>query len=117
MLVRVFPEYPGLQSWTSTAGSLVRRRICLVAMMSRILGSGTPVIREQESRGPTARPMILVHEKLRFDPEGKDATVNTELASYFHPVIGPYDSADHDVLEYYVMLTRIAGLGGVAVDW
>jgi hypothetical protein len=40
-----------------------------------------------------------------------------QAASQYRPLIGLYDSSDPDVLEYHVQLMKIAGIGGVAVDW
>lgn len=40
-----------------------------------------------------------------------------EIASHYHPLIGPYDSSDPDVLEYHTLLMRLAGIDGVIVDW
>ena len=40
-----------------------------------------------------------------------------EIASWYYPLIGPYDSADPAVLEYHVLLMKLAGIDGVVVDW
>jgi hypothetical protein len=40
-----------------------------------------------------------------------------EIASWYYPLIGPYDSADPVVLEYHVLLMKLAGIDGVIVDW
>jgi hypothetical protein len=40
-----------------------------------------------------------------------------EIASWYYPLIGPYDSADPAVLEYHVLLMKLAGIDGVIVDW
>lgn len=39
------------------------------------------------------------------------------IASHFYPVIGPYDSGDPHVLEYHLLLMKLAGIDGVIVDW
>jgi hypothetical protein len=39
------------------------------------------------------------------------------LASQFHPLIGPYDSRDPDVIEYQLLTMKLAGIDGVLVDW
>jgi hypothetical protein len=51
-----------------------------------------------------------------FDP---NITTNgeAEVASWYHPLIGPYDSDDSAVLEYQVLLMKLAGIDGVIVDW
>ena len=51
-----------------------------------------------------------------FDPEGQKDGQAT-LASHYHPIIGPYDSGDPDVLEYHALLMKLAGIDGVVVDW
>ena len=45
------------------------------------------------------------------------STGRREIASHFYPLIGPYASSDPDVLEYQVLLMKIAGIDGVVVDW
>jgi hypothetical protein len=40
-----------------------------------------------------------------------------QIASWYHPAIGPYDSDDAAVLEYQVLLLKLAGADGVIVDW
>jgi hypothetical protein len=40
-----------------------------------------------------------------------------EIASWYYPLIGPYDSADPAVLEYHVLLIKLGGMDGVIVDW
>ncbi|TWU28835.1 glycoside hydrolase family 71/99 protein [Novipirellula artificiosorum] len=51
-----------------------------------------------------------------FDPE-KKTDGRREIASKFHPLIGPYDSGDIDVLEYHLLTIELAGIDGVIVDW
>ncbi|EEF60589.1 glycoside hydrolase family 71/99-like protein [Pedosphaera parvula] len=52
-----------------------------------------------------------------FDPDHIDATGQRQIASWYHPLIGPYDSADPNVLEYHLLLIKLAGIDGVIVDW
>jgi hypothetical protein len=52
-----------------------------------------------------------------FDPDRSTASGDREIASHFYPLIGPYDSADPAVLEYHVLLLKLAGIDGVIVDW
>ena len=40
-----------------------------------------------------------------------------EIASHFYPLIGPYASADPDVLDYHLLLMKYAGIDGVIADW
>jgi hypothetical protein len=52
-----------------------------------------------------------------YDPESVRADGRRAIASWDYPLIGPYDSADPAVLEYHVLLMKLAGLDGVIVDW
>jgi len=51
-----------------------------------------------------------------FDPD-KMVDGQRPIASHFYPLIGPYDSGDADVLEYHLLLMKLAGIDGVIVDW
>jgi len=51
-----------------------------------------------------------------FNPE-KEVDGKREIASKFYPLIGPYDSGDPHVLEYHLLLMKLAGIDGVIVDW
>lgn len=53
----------------------------------------------------------------RYNPEVIDAAGQREIASRLYPAIGPYDSADPVVLEYHVLLMKLAGIDGVIADW
>ena len=39
------------------------------------------------------------------------------IAAHQYPLIGPYDSADPAVIEFHLLLMRMAGIDGVIVDW
>ena len=52
-----------------------------------------------------------------FNPDVTNAVGQREIASWYYPAIGPYDSADPAVLEYHVLLMKLAGIDGVIVDW
>jgi hypothetical protein len=52
-----------------------------------------------------------------FNPDVTDGSGNRQIASWYYPLIGPYDSADPVVLEYHVLLMKLAGIDGVIVDW
>ncbi|MFO1478108.1 MAG: glycoside hydrolase family 71/99-like protein [Verrucomicrobiota bacterium] len=52
-----------------------------------------------------------------FDPDRRSASGQREIASWYYPLIGPYDSSDPVVLEYHVLLMKLAGIDGVMVDW
>ena len=40
-----------------------------------------------------------------------------QIASHYHPLIGPYDSDDEAVLECQAQLMKLAGIDGALVDW
>jgi hypothetical protein len=52
-----------------------------------------------------------------FNPDVINASGERQIASWYYPLIGPYDSADPAVLEYHVLLMKLAGIDGVIVDW
>jgi len=51
-----------------------------------------------------------------FNPENIQ-NHKREIASPLYPLIGPYDSADPAVLEYHLLLMKIAGIQGIIIDW
>lgn len=51
-----------------------------------------------------------------FDPQEQN-NGRREIASQFYPIIGPYDSGDLAVIEYHLLLMKLAGIDGVVVDW
>ena len=53
----------------------------------------------------------------RFNPDETNALGQRQIASWYYPLIGPYDSSDPAVLEYHVLLMKLAGIDGVIVDW
>jgi len=50
-----------------------------------------------------------------FDSNGSNG--RRKIAAHYSPEIGPYDSADDAVLEYQLLLMKLAGIDGVIVDW
>jgi hypothetical protein len=52
-----------------------------------------------------------------FNPNVTNPNGRKDIASWYYPVIGPYDSLDPAVLEYHVLLMKLAGIDGVIVDW
>jgi hypothetical protein len=52
-----------------------------------------------------------------FHPEVTNPNGRQDIASWYYPSIGPYDSLDPAVLEYHVLLMKLAGIDGVSVDW
>ena len=53
----------------------------------------------------------------RFNPDTTNTLGQRQIASWYYPLIGPYDSSDDAVLEYHVLLMKLAGIDGVIVDW
>lgn len=51
-----------------------------------------------------------------FDPS-EETDGRRSIASQFYPLIGPYDSGDPHVIEYHLLLMKLAGIDGVIVDW
>jgi hypothetical protein len=51
-----------------------------------------------------------------FDPE-KVSNGKRQIASHYSPLIGAYDSGDPAVLEYHLLLMKLAGIDGVVADW
>ena len=83
---------------------------------------------------PATRPLLLAHympwfTAKPFSPQwGWHWTMNhfrsdvqeqgrRAIASHYYPLIGPYDSGDPHVLEYHLLLMKLAGIDGVIVDW
>jgi hypothetical protein len=52
-----------------------------------------------------------------FNPSVSDANGRLDIASWYYPLPGPYDSLDPAILEYHVLLMKLAGIDGVFVDW
>jgi len=56
------------------------------------------------------------HEK-QHDPDKTKENGLPDIWSHYHPLIGPYDSADPDLLECQLLQMKLAGIDGVIVDW
>lgn len=52
-----------------------------------------------------------------FNPNVIAPDGRPEIYSHYDPLIGPYDSSDPHVLEYHLLLMKLAGVDGVIVDW
>lgn len=94
-------------------------------------------VRTPESR--TAKdPLILVHYMpwfqappvdpsgygphwhlggVKFDPYETLPDGRAQIASWYYPLTGPYDSRDPAVLKYQAAIMKIAGIDGVIFDW
>ena len=51
------------------------------------------------------------------NPNTIDSSGKRQIASHYYPKIGPYDSSDPDVIEYHLLLMKMAGVDGVLIDW
>lgn len=49
------------------------------------------------------------------DQNGEDGL--PDIWSHYHPLIGPYDSSDPDLLECHLLQMKLAGIDGVIADW
>jgi hypothetical protein len=56
-------------------------------------------------------------EMENFNPDIVDNTGKRQIATHYYPLIGLYDSFDPDVMEYHVLLMKLAGIDGMIVDW
>jgi hypothetical protein len=104
-------------------------RTVLVAVLLAFtaMGYGAPA-------DPVKRPLIVVHympwfeakpayrqwgwhwKMNAFDPEQRTEG-KRQIASHYYPLIGPYDSGDPAVIEYHLLLMKLAGIDGIIVDW
>jgi len=39
------------------------------------------------------------------------------ICAHYHPLIGPYDGQDSTVIQYHLLLMKLAGIDGVLIDW
>jgi hypothetical protein len=53
----------------------------------------------------------------RHSPGTTAANGLPDIASHFHPLIGPYDSTDPALLDCHLAQIKLAGVDGVVVDW
>ncbi|HWD91902.1 MAG TPA: glycoside hydrolase family 71/99-like protein [Verrucomicrobiae bacterium] len=52
-----------------------------------------------------------------FNPDSTNSSGQRQIASWYYPQVGPYDSDDSALLEYHVLLMKLAGIDGIIVDW
>jgi hypothetical protein len=64
--------------------------------------------------GPAKLGMALDHERLQ--PEQRQGG-KRRIASHYYPLIGPYDCGDAAVIEYHLLLMKLAGIDGLVMDW
>lgn len=51
------------------------------------------------------------------NPDIIDGSGRRQIATYYYPLIGPYASADPDVIEYQLLLMKLSGVDSVLIDW
>jgi hypothetical protein len=51
------------------------------------------------------------------NPNVIESNGERQIASYYYPLIGPYDSSDQYVIEYQMLLMKLSGISGTIVDW
>jgi hypothetical protein len=84
--------------------------------------------------GKAGKPLLLAHYMPWFQSKpvtgswgwhwtmnhfNPDKTIGgqPEIASRYHPLIGPYDSGDPDALECQCLLMKLSGIDGIVLDW
>ncbi len=111
----------------------MRQQIAL-CFLATWLQAAPSIAFAQKSELPKRPPLILAHympwytakpatdhwgwhwTMNHFDPD-KQAGGEREIASKYYPLIGPYDSGDLHVVEYHLLMMKMAGIDGVIVDW
>jgi len=105
--------------------------VCLLALVLVIAPVAARAAEDQSTASPR---LILVHYMPWFEADagatqwGWHWTMNKydpsvvnngrrEIASKYYPAIGPYDSSDPHVIEYHLLLMKVAGIDGVIIDW
>lgn len=112
----------GFSLFASLAGAMIASCIAVAAPAKQVAAQ------------TAKRPLILVHympwfsarpssegwgwhwSMNAFDPE-KTTDGKRSIASHYYPLIGPYDSGDPTVIEYHLLLMKLAGIDGLIVDW
>jgi len=51
------------------------------------------------------------------NPNTIESNGERQIASYYYPLIGTYDSSDPYVIEYQMLLMKLSGISGTTVDW
>ncbi|MFO0789314.1 MAG: hypothetical protein U0805_07650 [Pirellulales bacterium] len=77
-----------------------------------------PWFQTPTSQGGTGGSQWGWHWKMNTqNPNVVDASGKRQIASYYYPKIGPYDSSDPNVIEYHSLLMKYSGIDGVLIDW
>src|SRR6476469_7351477 len=76
-----------------------------------------PWFQTPSSLGGTGGSSWGFHWKMNTqNPNIVDASGKRQIASHYYPKIGPYDSTDHDVIEYHLLLMKYSRIDGPMVD-
>jgi autotransporter-associated beta strand protein len=51
------------------------------------------------------------------NPNTIESNGERQIASYYYPLTGPYDSSDPYIIEYQMLLMKLSGITGPIVDW
>ncbi len=121
-----------LKTLSSHSKNAYRALVCFItflAWLAPIRTNATPILRVKSPVPPVyvhymawfqAKPAAHVwgwHWTMgRYNPS---VTVHglPQIASHYHPQVGPYDSGDPDLLKYQIMLMKMTGIKGVIIDW
>lgn len=115
---------------------MTRRQLCQRGLMAGLGAAFAPfsVSADATEPVPAPKPLLLAHYMTWFEAPpvspawGWHWTMNRfhpgtvtdgrrDIASHYHPLIGPYDSGDPDVLECHALLMKLSGIDGVILDW
>ena len=115
------------------AQTISKALICLI--VAAVIAGGQSQDMRARAEPAQERPLLLAHYMPwyqtpevsgywgwhwtmdHFDPTRMNAQGQPEIAAHFMPLTGPYDSSDDAILEYQVLLMKLAGIDGVIVDW
>ena len=64
--------------------------------------------------------LVVIGDSLTMANRNPDRILSNgkrEIASYYYPLIGPYDSSDPDYLEYALTCIKLAGIDGILIDY
>ena len=53
----------------------------------------------------------------QFDPSKMGEGGLPDIAAHYHPLLGPYDSSDPNLIECHLLQMKLAGIDGMIVDW
>lgn len=94
-----------------------------------------PKVKDESLSTQNTEPLILAHYMPWFQtPEitgywGNHWTMNNcnpeiilpsgqrEICAHYYPLSGPYDSNDPDLIDYHIVLMKLAGIDGILINW